>query len=137
MNTKILLRIIFLFFFQNFFITSSLIAVIENNQDLVEILNSFSKEIAHLKQAKQDVETKLAKIQKINSPNVIYNRFKKYTILTVGSEAIFQHFNDRFNFIIIKKFIFKIKYKIIIYYLKKVVQALVLLQTGMFVMDKM
>ena len=90
MKSKTLLIKTFLFAFQILFISSSVI--VENNQDLVDILNSFAKEIAELKSAKHEAEIKLAEIQSKST----YNTFPKYTILTIGSETIFSNFDNRF-----------------------------------------
>ena len=93
MKSKTLLIKTFLFAFQILFISSSVI--VENNQDLVDILNSFAKEIAELKLVKHDIEIKLTSIQSKMMSKLKYENFPKYTILTVGSEEIFNYFTIR------------------------------------------
>jgi len=95
----------FLLIFQILFISTSI--VVENNQDLSATLNLFANEIAEIKnkvenkfvdeiaELKHNVETNFAKIQsKVMSKR--YENFPKYTILTVGSEEIFNYFTIRY-----------------------------------------
>jgi len=81
MQSKTFLKT-FLLFFQILFINTSI--VVENNQDLLATLNLFANEIAELKHA--NIQSKLTR----------YDNFPKYTILTVGSEEIFNYFTIRY-----------------------------------------
>jgi hypothetical protein len=81
MNSKTFLRT-FLLFFQIIFISSSIVG--HNNQDLKATLSLLTNKIAELE----------LKIQsKVTSKS--YENFPKYTILTVGSEEIFDYFTIR------------------------------------------
>jgi len=94
----------FLLFFQIIFISASI--VVENNQDLETTLNFLAnkiekqdaetklalQEIAELKLVKHDIEIKLTSIQSKIKSKLKYENFPKYTILTVGSEEIFNYF---------------------------------------------
>jgi hypothetical protein len=85
MQSKTFLKT-FLLFFQILFISTSI--VVENNQDLLTTLNLFANEIAEIKNNVVHIQSKVM--------SKAFDNFPKYTILTVGSEEIFNYFTIRY-----------------------------------------